>query len=113
MMYQLLITILAISLAGAYTPISPLPNIVCAEEGHADYNDSDLQKVIYKLAEDVDREGVSGCLMDRKFIENSGNVWGDVESIEVCATPEDLKVSISSTFYWHLFCMKVLFATFL
>jgi hypothetical protein len=96
MMYQLLLTMLTVSYAGACIPHQPQnPNqLVCAEKGHPDYKYSDLQNVVDKLVADLDREGGSGCLMNRKFIENSGNVWGDVESIGACKSSQDLKVSI-------------------
>jgi hypothetical protein len=93
MMYQLLLTMLAISYADAcYAVPYQKPNqLVCAEKGHPDYKDSDLQNVVEKLVADIDREVGNGCLMNRKFIENSGNVWGDVESIGACKSSQDLK----------------------
>ena len=71
-------------------------NAVCAEDETLYYSArfynilfvNNINKVVDKLVQDIDREVGSGCMTNRKFIENSGNVWGDVEAMGACRTEE-------------------------
>jgi hypothetical protein len=91
MKYHLVIAILAIALAAACNADSA----VCAETGYHYGYDIDIQNVVAKLVQDIDREVGSGCMTNRKFIENSGIVWGDVEAMGgVCRTSKELKQTL-------------------
>ena len=91
MKYQLVITIFVFTTA----VFCKADNAVCAENSSfGDGNYDDIQRVVDKLVQDIDREVGSGCMIDRKFIENSGNVWGDVEAIGACRTSNDLKQTL-------------------
>jgi hypothetical protein len=93
MKYQLVIAILAVTLGA----VCNADSAVCAEKGSYYYSTAfnDIQSVVAKLVQDIDREVGPGCMINRKFIENSGRIWGDVEAMGgVCRTSDELKQTL-------------------
>jgi len=96
MKYQLVIDIFVITT----TVVCKGYDDLCADSLPKYYKDhnaaylNDLQRVVDKLIQDIDREVGSGCFPDRLFEEKIGYVKGDLATAGGCWTSDDLKKNL-------------------